>query len=80
MTSSAKHCIYPSHRVRPSSANNPYTLLNWDWKIWGGTSFTLIKEGSLFCLSSCVLSSDTQLAASIVGDLIYKKDTGVVAA
>lgn len=79
MTSSAEHCVYLSQQVRPFSPNNPYALLNWDWRIrQGGVSFILIKQASFLCFSSCVFNSDSQPAVSIVGELIYKKDTTVL--
>lgn len=76
MTSSAKHCVYLSQQVRPFSPNNPYALLNWDWKIWQRrVSFILIEQVLCLCFSSCVLSSDSHPEVAIVGELIYKKDT-----
>lgn len=79
MTSSARHCIYLSQQVRPFSPNNPYAVLNWDWRIWQGwISFILIKQALCLCFSSYILNSDSQPAVSIVGELIYKKDTTVL--
>lgn len=80
MTSSAEHCVYLSQQVRLSfSPNKPYALLNWDWRIWqGGVSFILIKQALFLCFSSCVLNSGSQPAFSIVGELIYKKETTVL--
>lgn len=79
MTSSARHCIYLSQQGRHFSPNNPCAVLNWDWRIWQGwISSILIKQALCLCFSSYILNSDSQPVVSIVGELIYKKDTTVL--
>lgn len=47
-------------------------------RLWGGgASSILIKQASFFCLSSCILNSDSQPGVPTVGDLIYKKEATV---